>query len=245
MKRYLKDFLLLAAILAPVMAQAALSELSTGLKLGNGAFLPTSTTANLPAAAGASGDIYDVTDVGPGGATLQISDGTSWKLANGIAVVSGSGVAVANTGIATTEACMVDVPLPILQANDIIYIYAVWTFSGTSGDTVGGFIRLAGTGCTPGSTTGVTGTSYANKSTTISAMADLQLSANIINVNSASAQKGWPTGSTGNITSTASMASSSIATGTASHIQINSITTTSSADTITLIGYYIYIIRGS
>lgn len=47
---------------------------------------PSSTFASLPAASGASGQIYRVTDVGANG-TLWQSDGSAWELVNGVSYI--------------------------------------------------------------------------------------------------------------------------------------------------------------
>lgn len=108
---------------------------------------PSSVFASLPAAAGVSGQVYLVTDVGASPGTLLISNGTRWKPVNGKASIRVLGPPIA--GLTNVEAVSVQTALPaaLLVVGDQIRIFTTASKSGTT-DTGNYILRLGTAGTT-------------------------------------------------------------------------------------------------
>jgi hypothetical protein len=111
----------------------ALEALSAGSRLTSleGDRIASTTFAALPAAAGASGKVYLVTDVGVAG-SLWRSDGTLWRPVHPV-VLGRSGVAVSHTGnTSETVLATVAIPANVLGTNRTLEVDAVWSFTGST-----------------------------------------------------------------------------------------------------------------
>jgi hypothetical protein len=108
---------------------------------------PSAAFASLPAAAGVSGYIYRVTDVGATPGILMISDGSRWKALNGRQRLATLGAAV--TGLTNTESISLQVLLPaaLLAVNDEIEVWETGAKSGAT-DTSTGRVRIGTAGTT-------------------------------------------------------------------------------------------------
>lgn len=160
------------------------------------------------------------------------------------AVVASSGVVITNTGIATTEVNHASVAIPDMGPNDSIEITSLWSTAGTATNTKNILIRLSGNSCTPGQAC-TNGSAVLN--TTLNTTGGITQSTLTVvrNTGVTNAQVFFGnsnTSGTGNAATAAG--TSAIETKNGGFINFDSITATSSADTVKLLGYTVKIIPG-
>ncbi len=180
-----------------------------------------------------------------------ISDGTNYQISSctsiggNTVVVAQSGAPLTNTGISTSEVCLASIAIPAMGANDKLEITTDWLTATSTTDTKHIIVRLAATACTPASVTGVTGTAFLDVNMNTTSLLTAGALTQIWNANATNAQVAFnASNSVGLGTSSAStMTTAAIQTNAGAFIQINSTTTTSSADSITLESYTVKLLR--
>lgn len=160
-------------------------------------------------------------------------------------VLKQSGVAVSNTGIGTTEVNLVSIPIPALNANDVLRISTLWTTQGTATNTKAVLIRLSAAACTP-LTTCTSGAVQTNITLNTAALVSGSVSTVVRNANATNAQvanSATPATSIG--FSANQNASSAIQTNVGTFLNFDCTTTTAATDTCTLLGYTVEIVPGN
>lgn len=186
----------------------------------------------------------------PSTSCYVFSDGTNYQVGlcqalTRIQNVGGSAVGWTQTGQSTSNyICLTNVVVPPLGPHDQIYITPYWSRSATTTDTVRFSMTLAtaGSTCTPGSSTGITGTQFIAVDQSTSGIIG-QWTPTLINNTATNVQIAWPAASAGNLSSSGAPTTAAIQTNTGAVIQFACRTTTSTSDTCGLNWYDVQVIR--
>jgi hypothetical protein len=160
-------------------------------------------------------------------------------------VLAQSNAAITNTAIGTGEVNMASIPIPAMGASDALRITTLWDTTGSAAtNTKNLVIRLSATGCTSLAAC-VAGTVILNVTMNTASLISNSTMTIIRNAGATNAQvMHGSSNSFGVGAITAVPGSAAVQTNAGSFINIDSITATSSADTIKLLGYTVELIRG-
>lgn len=178
----------------------------------------------------------------PAGAGAEV--GYAPPLRNVARVIAQSGAVVTNTGIGTTEVNMASVAFPPLRANDALEITTLWDTAGVATNSHQLVVRYGTTGCTPlAACTAGTVALSANLNT--ASLISGQAITIIRNANATSTQNFTSTGSFGVGAVSFATNTGAVQTNAGGFVNIDSITSTASTDTVKLMGYTIKVVPGS
>jgi hypothetical protein len=185
----------------------------------------------------------------PATSCFVYSDGTNYQTAlchalTGIQNVAGSAAGWSNTGNSTSNSiCLTNATTPPLGPKDQLVINVLWQRQGTLTDTTRQIVTLGTSSCTPGTTTGVGGTTLSQFDDSTSTHAEVLMSTTVANKGATNSQIMINNAFGGGSTTSGAPSTTAVQTNVGNTIQFQCRTTTSTSDTCGIVWFDIQVIR--